>query len=93
MKNVSVKIKMLSVAFMTIMGMIIICIFTMTKTTQMQKNAEETLHKSIEEDYDENIKNQVENAISLLDAVYQSSGRKDPYSAAIINSYFYFKRL
>lgn len=28
---------------------------------------------------------------SLLDAVYQSSGRKDPYSAAIINSYFYFK--
>ena len=70
MKNVSVKIKMLSVAFMTIMGMIIICIFTMTKTTQMQKNAEETLHKSIEEDYDENIKNQVENAISLLDAVY-----------------------
>lgn len=28
---------------------------------------------------------------SLLDAVYQSSGRKNPYSAAIINSYFYFK--
>ena len=28
---------------------------------------------------------------SLLDAVYQASGRKNPYSAAIINSYFYFK--
>ena len=28
---------------------------------------------------------------SLLDTVYQASGRKNPYSAAIINSYFYFK--
>lgn len=28
---------------------------------------------------------------SLLDAVYQSSGRKNPYSAAVLNSYFYFK--
>ena len=64
MKNVSVKIKMLSVAFMTIMGMIIICIFTMTKTTQMQKNAEETLHKSIEEDYDENHRREVKDVFS-----------------------------
>lgn len=28
---------------------------------------------------------------SLLDAVYQTSGRKNPYSAAVLNSYFYFK--
>ena len=28
---------------------------------------------------------------SLLDAVYQASGRKNPYSAASINTYFYFK--
>lgn len=28
---------------------------------------------------------------SLLDAVYQSAGRKNPYSAAVLNSYFYFK--
>lgn len=28
---------------------------------------------------------------ALLDAVYQSSGRKNPYSAAVLNSYFYFK--
>lgn len=28
---------------------------------------------------------------SLLDAVYESSRRKNPYSAAALNSYFYFK--
>ena len=28
---------------------------------------------------------------ALLDAVYSKSGRKDPYSAAALNSYFYFK--
>lgn len=28
---------------------------------------------------------------SLLDAVYQSAGRKKPYSAATLNSFFYFK--
>ena len=28
---------------------------------------------------------------SLLDAVYQNSGRKNPYSAAVLNTYFYFK--
>ena len=28
---------------------------------------------------------------SLLDAVYQTSGRKNPYSAAVLNTYFYFK--
>lgn len=28
---------------------------------------------------------------SLLDAVYQSSGRKNPYTAAVLNTYFYFK--
>ena len=28
---------------------------------------------------------------SLLDAVYQNSGQKNPYSAAILNTYFYFK--
>jgi len=28
---------------------------------------------------------------SLLDAVYKTSGRKNPYSAAVINTYFYFK--
>ena len=27
----------------------------------------------------------------LLDAVYQTSGRKNPYSAAVLNTYFYFK--
>ena len=28
---------------------------------------------------------------ALLDAVYSKSGRNDPYSAAALNSYFYFK--
>lgn len=28
---------------------------------------------------------------SLLDTVYRSSGRKNPYSAAVFNTYFYFK--
>lgn len=28
---------------------------------------------------------------TLLDAVYRSSGRRNPYSAAVLNTYFYFK--
>ena len=28
---------------------------------------------------------------SLLDEVYRSSGRRNPYSAAVLNTYFYFK--
>lgn len=70
MKNVSIKVKMLSLALITIMGMVLIGIFTMTQISQMQKSAEKSLHDSIVEDYDENIRNQVENAISLLNAVY-----------------------
>ena len=36
----------------------------------MERCSESVLRASIEEDYDENIKNQVDNAISMLDAVY-----------------------
>ena len=70
MKNVSVKWKMASICLIAIIGLVIISIFTMSSITQMQNQTEAILKQSIENEYDENIKNQVENAISMLDAVY-----------------------
>lgn len=70
MKNVSVKWKMASICLIAIIGLVIISIFTMNSITQMQDQTEVILKQSIENEYDENIKNQVENAISMLEAVY-----------------------
>ena len=70
MKNLRVKFKMLSVAAIAMIGMLIVSFYALNKTEQIKTEMERILHESIENDYDENIKNQVENALSLLDAVY-----------------------
>lgn len=70
MKNVSVRWKMIILALITLIGTLAIGVLAVNRMLVMEKGSESVLRTSIEEDYDENIKNQVDNAISMLDAVY-----------------------
>lgn len=70
MKNVSVRQKMIILALITLIGTLAIGILSVNRILIMERGSESVLRGSIEEDYDENIKNQVDNAISMLDAVY-----------------------
>lgn len=70
MKNLSVRVKMIILAVITLVGALAIVFMAQTDISEMEKGAEKVLRSSIEADYDENIKNQVDNAISLLNAVY-----------------------
>ena len=65
MKNVSVRQKMIILALITLIG-----ILSVNRILIMERGSESVLRASIEEDYDENIKNQVDNAVPMLDAVY-----------------------
>ena len=66
MKNV----KEIILALITLIGTLAIGVLAVNRMLVMEKGSESVLRTSIEEDYDENIKNQVDNAISMLDAVY-----------------------
>lgn len=57
-------------ALITLIGTLAIGILSVNRILIMERGSESVLRASIEEDYDENIKNQVDNAISMLDAVY-----------------------
>lgn len=70
MKNVSVRWKMIILALITLIGTLAIGVLAVNRMLVMEEGSESVLRTSIEEDYDENIKNQVDNAISMLDAVY-----------------------
>lgn len=56
---------MIILALITLIG-----ILSVNRILIMERGSESVLRASIEEDYDENIKNQVDNAVSMLDAVY-----------------------
>lgn len=70
MKNVSVKVKMALMAFVTLLGLLLLGGVTIVQLGSLEDDAVEVLTESIRMDYDENIKQQVGNAISMLDAVY-----------------------
>lgn len=70
MKNLSVRVKMIILAAITLVGALTIVFVAEVHISDMERGAENVLRASIEADYDENIKNQVDNAISLLNAVY-----------------------
>lgn len=70
MKNLSVRVKMIILAVITLVGTLAIVFASEKSISDMEKDAENVLRASIESDYDENIKNQVDNAMSLLNAVY-----------------------
>lgn len=61
---------MIILALITLIGILAIGILSVNRILIMERGSESVLRASIEEDYDENIKNQVDNAISMLDAVY-----------------------
>ena len=71
MKNLSVRVKMILLALITLVGTLAIVLLAETHISEMEKGSEMVLRASIESDYDENIKNQVDSAISLLNEVYE----------------------
>lgn len=70
MKNLSVKVKMTLLAIITLTGLLLIGTISSLQLTKQKNQAMANLEQSIRNDYDESIKNQIENAVSLLDAVY-----------------------
>lgn len=70
MRNISVKVKMILMAIITFIGLITLGGVTILELRSLRNDATEILETSIRTDYDQNIKEQVENAISMLDAVY-----------------------
>lgn len=70
MKNLSVRVKMIILAVITMIGTLAIVLISQLDISEMESGAENVLRASIESDYDQNIKNQVDNAISMLNAVY-----------------------
>lgn len=70
MKNLSVRVKMILLAVLTLTGLLVMGGFSIRQMLRLQEDASALLEESIRNDYDENIRNEVENAISMLDAVY-----------------------
>ena len=70
MKNISVKVKMIFMSVITLIGLLILGVFTIGQLRELEKSASGILEESIRLDYDQNIREQVENAISMLDSVY-----------------------
>lgn len=70
MRNISVKVKMILMAIITFIGLMTLGGVTILELRALRNDATEILETSIRTDYDQNIKEQVENAISMLDAVY-----------------------
>ena len=75
MKNLSVRVKMILLALITLVGTLAIVLLAEKHISEMAKDSEMVLRASIESDYDENIKNQVDIAISLLNEVYEGYER------------------
>ena len=70
MKNIRVKTKLLLMAFITFVGLMILGGVAIIKLMTIRVDATEILEESIRADYDQSIKEQVENAISMLTGVY-----------------------
>lgn len=75
MKNISVKAKVILMAVVTLIGLVVLGGVAITQMQNMEKEIVEILDESIRQDYDENIKEQVENAVSMLEAVYAKCER------------------
>lgn len=70
MKNLSVKVKMILLAIVTLAGLLVSSNTAVADLKSVGEDAKENLDATIRQNYDENIKNQVENVISLLEVVY-----------------------
>lgn len=70
MRNISVKLKMILMAIVTLIGLVILGGMSISNLRASETEAAILLEESIRADYDQNIKEQVDNAISMLNAVY-----------------------
>lgn len=71
MKNIRVKVKMILMAIITLVGLLTLGGVTIFQLRALRDDSIEILEESIRADYDQNIKEQVENAISMLSDVYK----------------------
>lgn len=73
MKNIKVRTKIILLAAMLICFTVVVSILAITKLKEEMNNALKTLEVSMHEDYDKNIKEQVETTIKMIDTIYQKS--------------------
>ena len=69
MKNISVKMKMLLMSLVTLLGLLVLGGVAIIQLRNLEGQISTMMEESIRSDYDDNIKKQVDNAISLLDTV------------------------
>lgn len=69
MKHIKVRYKMIALVVMTMIVMIIATLVASDSLTKTNELSLELLEKTIREEYDANIREQVENTLSLLDGV------------------------
>lgn len=70
MRNISVKMKMVLMALITLIGLMVLGGIAIIQLTALCTNATAILEESIRADYDQSIKEQVDNALSMLNGVY-----------------------
>ncbi len=70
MKNTSVKVKMILMSIITLIGLLALGGFMISQLKNFEESATILLDESIRADYDQSIREQVQNAISMLDSVY-----------------------
>lgn len=70
MRNISVKMKMVLMALITLIGLMVLGGVAIIQLTALRTNATAILEESIRADYDQSIKEQVDNALSMLNGVY-----------------------
>ena len=70
MRNISVKMKMVLLALITLIGLMVLGGIAIIQLTALRTNATAILEESIRADYDQSIKEQVDNALSMLNGVY-----------------------
>lgn len=69
-ENLKVRTKLLVLTGMAILSMIVMEIVNMSRMEQSYQQSVESMEKALYEDYDEQIKGQVENVITLLENIY-----------------------
>lgn len=70
MKNIKVKVKLMILMFLTLLVLLLIMGISITDMKRMDKNSLHITEQQIRDDYDAEIKHQVETVISICDAIY-----------------------
>lgn len=73
MKNLKVRTKVVILAVGLICIAIFMCILSLTKLTNEMDQSLEMLETTMNEDYDKNIKEQVDTVIKMIESIYQKS--------------------